>query len=60
MLLAKIAGKRSPIKEMVAFRDGPVAFKLTTIDKKIYATAWDGHVEVTGRADGSFSVHGSN
>lgn len=57
MLLAKIAGKRSPIEEMVAFRDGRVAFKPTTIDKKVYATAWDGNIEVTGRADGSFSVH---
>lgn len=59
LLAGSIDGNRSPTKKgMVA--DGAKKFHRTTIKKKIYATGWDGTIDIKATLDGAYSVTTGN
>jgi competence protein ComEC len=54
-LTSIIEGKRTPAKRaMIA--DGAKKFRRTTITKRIYATGWDGTIDVTATLEGDYTV----
>jgi competence protein ComEC len=60
LLTDNISGLRTPQKKaMIA--DGVKKFRETTIKKKIYATGWDGTIDIKATLEGQYVVtHGNN
>jgi competence protein ComEC len=57
-LLSAITGRRDARYRMIGhYENGETVFRPVLINRKIYATAWDGTVKVIGRKNGTFAVY---